>query len=324
MRPIVSVIVPVFNAGEHLNRCLGSLVTQTYPELDIIVVDDGSTDGSRDLIAEYAGREPRIRPVYQDNAGVSSARNAGLTAAKGDLVSFVDADDWLDADAYALVIEEANRVSADVVTFGYYVDSALGYHPKPVPDRYLTDGESDSGLGLLLETPNRFACTRVFSREVVEEIRFREDIHWGEDTIFVAEAMRRATRPAVVPSPLYHYVQSEGSATRSAFNPKRLTGIRMTEILEELVREGHPQLVPTVFRTRVNILGVLLQDVYSAKESLPPGTARSLKQYARRGLPRVVRDAAIPVPTKLKALVMAASPRAFVAAHRLGTVVRGG
>ena len=155
------------------------------------------------------------------------------------------------------------------------------------------------------------------------DIRFREDIHWGEDTIFVVEVMRRATRTAVVEEPLYHYVQSEGSATRSTFNPKRLTGIQMTEVLEDLVREDHPQFVPTVLRTRVNILGVLFQDVYSAKGSLPPGTTQGLKRHACQGLGRVLRDTDTPLRTKLKATVMAVSPRVFVALHRLGVMARG-
>lgn len=324
MSPKVSVVVPVFNAGEHLKRCLESITSQTYPELEIIVVDDGSTDGSRDLVAAYADQDQRIGPIYQANAGVSAARNAGLAAATGDYVSFVDADDWLEVDAYTLLMASAEKHSADVVTFGYFVDSARGTKVNPIPDRFLLDHDADTGLPLLLETPNRFVWTRVFSRQVIGDTRFREDIHWGEDTIFVVEAMRCATRTAAIVNPLYHYVQSEESATRSTFNPKRLTGIQMTEILEELVGEAHPQLVSTVVRTRVNILGVLFQDVYAAKESLPQGTARELKRYARQGLGRVLREADIPLPTKLKASVMAASPRAFVAAHRLGMVVRGG
>lgn len=324
MRLLVSVIVPVFNAERHLIRCLESITSQTYQDLEVLVIDDGSSDGSRNLIAEHAGQDARIRPIYQANAGVSSARNVGLAAATGDLVSFVDADDWLEANTYALLVEKIERIGADVVTFGYIVDSAQGSQPKPVPERFRTDSGSDAGLGLLLKTQNRFACTRIFRRKVIQGIRFREDIHWGEDTIFAVEALKLARKAAVVETPLYHYVQSEGSATRSVFNPKRITGIRMTEVLEELVRKDHPQLASAVVRTRVNILGILLQDVYAAQGPHPREMARFLKQYARHGWRRAIQDSGVPFVTKLKASVMAVSPKLFVAAHRLRLVVRGG
>ena len=98
-RPVISIIVPVYNVAPFLSRCLDSLVGQTYENLEIICVDDGSTDGSAAILDACAAKDSRIKVIHQENAGVSVARNRGLDAATGEFVTFVDADDWLEPDA---------------------------------------------------------------------------------------------------------------------------------------------------------------------------------------------------------------------------------
>jgi len=319
----VSVIVPVYNAGSHLRPCLDSIQGQTHAALEIIVVDDGSTDDSSEIIESFAIHDPRFAVVSQDNAGVSSARNAGLTLATGDYVSFIDADDWLEPTAYEQMLRAIDRDGADFATCGYFVDDLASSRAHPIPDEFLDRRDTKAGLDLLLGTPHRFAVTRLFRRELVGSTRFREDLHWGEDTVFVLEVIKRAQATACVSQPLYHYVQTEGSATRSAFNLKRLTGIHMTRVLEELIGDDYPDLIKYAHQTRVGIFAELFQEVHADHAAVEPAIKRRLITDFRQVYPSIVRCRGLSVKDKTKATLIAISPRAFVRVHEIGVSCRG-
>lgn len=322
MPELISVVVPVYNAGEHLTRCLDSLTRQTYPGLEIILVDDGSTDGSRDVIRACAEADGRIVSIMQPNRGVSAARNAGIEAATGDLIGFVDADDWLEPDTYELLVGEFDDPLVDFVTFGYFVDHDDRTETPRLPRQYLGEAGVARGLAVLLQTQNRFVWTRLFRRDLLAPVRFRGDIHWGEDTVFAVEAAKRARSSTTLGTPLYHYVQSAGSATRSRFNPKRITGLKMTHALEGLISQDHPQFVDDVARTRMNIIGILFQDAYASEEAIPFEHFRSLRRAAREDLSRILRSRRIPPSVKFKGSLIAVSPRLFVWVHHVGVAAR--
>lgn len=308
----VSVIIPVFNVEEHLERCLESVAGQTHTDLDIVLVDDGSTDASPRILKDFAQRDSRVRVISQPNAGVSAARNAGLDAATGDLVAFVDADDWLEPHTYKVLSRAIEERGVDLATCGYFVDAGESSRRVPVPDGFRDVLTHAEGLELVYATPNRFVFTRMFRRDLVDPVRFRTDIHWGEDTVFVVEASRRARGSVVVQEPLVHYVQSENSATRSAVNPKRLTGPAMTDVLESLVAEKHPHLVGHVIRTRVNIVSILIHDSLVDSPGDDGQQVRALQQILRGDLGRILRTPEVSMKTKAKATMLIVAPRAFV------------
>ncbi|MDU0073879.1 MULTISPECIES: glycosyltransferase family 2 protein [Bacillus] len=115
MEPSVSIIIPVYNAEKYVSACLDSVLAQTLPHFEAIVVDDGSRDSSREIIKQYAARDDRIVPVFQDNAGPSTARNCALKMAKGEFVAFLDSDDWVEPDAYKEMYNAAIDNNADIV-----------------------------------------------------------------------------------------------------------------------------------------------------------------------------------------------------------------
>lgn len=319
---MVSVIVPVFNVEAYLTQCLSSIMSQTYPHLEIILVNDGSTDGSADIIHQFVESDDRFIEIHQNNAGVSTARNTGLDAATGEFAMFVDADDWIETHAVELMINKIANGNLDIVTCGYFID---------YPDRSLTghslaayDGILDTARGIesILAGPQRFAVTRLYRRSVIGATRFREDIHWGEDTIFAVEVARDARASAVVDEPLYHYVQSTGSATRSTWNPRLLTGPKMTEVLEELVQDKYPHLVDYVLQTRINTMAILIQDVAALPRQESRDLVRKFSSLMRADLPRMIRADRISKGTKFKAMMLALSPRGFIASRRLLQAVR--
>jgi len=324
MAALVSVIAPIYNVEKHLAKSLESITNQTYPHLEIILVDDGSTDGSPTIIREFAERDDRVHAIIQANAGVSAARNAGLEAATGDFVMFVDADDWIEANTLELMMDviDPDGLALDFASCGYWIDYPYESIVGPPLTQFQGILDTAAGLKSVLGTRQRFAVTRLYRRALIGTTRFREDIHWGEDTIFVIEVALKAQHSAIVHEPLYHYIQSEGSATRSTVNPKRLTGPKMTEILEELVQDDYPQLVDYILKTRLDTLAILIQD---AQELPRPESRRLTKQFTkqiRSNFGQIWRAPALAPTTKLKATFISISPMLFIQSRRILTKVR--
>ena len=317
MSATVSVIVPVYNSEAHLAKCLESLTGQTYPHLEIILVDDGSTDSSAELMAGFAAKDERIRVVSQANAGVSRARNVGLASAQGTYVSFVDSDDWLEPETYAEVVTAFEGNDIDFVSFQYFVDDPTQSVPHGIDERFHGLQDTVTGLESVLETTNRFVWTRVFRKELVGDVRFREDLHWGEDTVFVIDVVRRAKASYLIPHPYYHYVQSTDSATRSKINPKRLTGIEMTNVLQGMVEQEAPHLVPRVITTRANIFASLAQDAFAQPRSEWTPQIAALVKTVRRESRAIALARGISRSTRVKAATLAVSPKLFVGLHNL-------
>ena len=233
--PLISVIVPVYCTAQYLPACLDSLLTQTYENLEILLVDDGSTDQSGEICDAYAKQDDRVRVIHQKNSGVSAARNAGLAAAHGEYVSFVDSDDTVEPDTYAYLIENMQKHGADAAMFEYSID---------YPDRSLT--HTHRGYGSLIGAEqaicatvspvNRFACTKLFCAYLLERVRFDPDIRVGEDTLFCVQTLRAAQSVYYSERVLYHYRQNNQSVTNAGFSQGYLTVIQAYEEIYALCK----------------------------------------------------------------------------------------
>lgn len=219
MNALLSIIVPVYNTAPWLRRCLESLIGQTYRDIEIICVDDGSTDGSAAILAEYAARDTRIKVIYQENAGVSVARNRGLDAATGEYVTFVDADDWVEPETYEKVLA---YVPADVdwVCYGGTVEATEWgvLHDKMQESLTLKyEGKMDitsCNVGRL----NGCVWNKIFVVDKLRQhcIRFFEGVSYGEDAAFIYCVCGCGGRVWCVPGSWYHYFVHEKSATGGA------------------------------------------------------------------------------------------------------------
>lgn len=116
--PLISIIVPVYNVEPYVSKCLESILRQTYQNIEIIIIDDGSTDGGSDICDAYAHKDKRIKVIHQSNEGVSGARNVGLRIAKGEFIGFVDSDDWIEADMYEYLLQNIQQQDADIAICG--------------------------------------------------------------------------------------------------------------------------------------------------------------------------------------------------------------
>ena len=219
-QPLVSIIVPVYNAEVYLGPCLERLRSQTWPNLEIILVNDGSTDGSGQLCAAAARVDGRIRFLDRPNGGVSAARNAALAAAKGDYLQFSDSDDLLTPDATETLVRAAQVTGADLVISHFFrVDGekqAQRGHIKG--ERLLTRQEFAQEM---VKAPANYyygaLWNKLYRRSIVEKqgLRFAEDVTWSEDFLFNLEYIRHVRLVAAVPKPLYYYHKRPGSLITS-------------------------------------------------------------------------------------------------------------
>lgn len=224
----ISVIVPVYNAEKYLDRCVESIVAQTYKNLEIILVDDGSTDNSPAICDAWAKKDSRIRVIHKKNGGVSSARNAGLDACTGDYIGFADADDWMEPDMYEVLIGNAKRYSADKSSCGYiyYGQQAVC---APAETCRVLQSSDEIRLRIVSGEHNAVWCA-IYSRSVVGDIRFDESLKVAEDWLFNYQVCLKMSSEVIVNTPLYHYEDNIESAMHGINEKKSATAFRFLSI----------------------------------------------------------------------------------------------
>lgn len=205
--PFISVIVPVYNPGEYLRRCVKSILNQTESNLELILVDDGSTDGSGALCDAFAGQDARVRVIHKANAGVSAARNDGIRAARGEFVAFADGDDWPEPEMYGRLLAEQRQSGCDVVYCGFrrVFENRTEEETFPATRLYADGGVRDLAEGLFRGELFGAVWRGLYARKTVTGTEFDPGIHYAEDLLFNLEILRKAGSVAVIPEVLYNY-----------------------------------------------------------------------------------------------------------------------
>lgn len=217
MEDMVSVIVPVYNVRRYLCACVDSLLCQTWPCLEVILIDDGSSDGSDRICDEYAARDSRIRVIHQANAGAANAKNAGLDAARGEYIAFADSDDWAEPDWIEKMMSAAAARNADVVECNFHMDyvdsSEYGNCPADFVETLFETRD------YLRHYPNQWTCAlfwnKLFRASLLEEVRFHTERRCVDDEFFTYKVVTGANRVLRISDSLYHYRQRRSSVTQS-------------------------------------------------------------------------------------------------------------
>lgn len=217
--PLISVIVPVYNVEKYLDRCIQSIVDQTYKDIEIILVDDGSPDNCPKMCDEWAQKDSRIKVIHKKNEGVSSARNAGIDAANGDFIGFVDGDDFINPQFYETLVLQAEKNKADISAcyFNYFNDDYSVYKrdecyiksQKNFTSKELLNDYFDSCKGEWVSFCNKIIRSCLFSG-----LRFPKNRVF-EDWTLAPMIYSRASVICFIPKPLYGYVIHSGSAVRT-------------------------------------------------------------------------------------------------------------
>lgn len=211
--PLVSVVVPVYKVEAYLPRCLDSLVGQTYRNLEIVVVNDGSPDRCDEIMRAYAAKDDRIRMIFQENKGLGPARNAGIAAATGEFVCLVDSDDYVTRDYVARMMELAMRRNADVVVCNFFIELPSGVKipfPLMTARRNLTGEEATLRSLDLLSVPT-VAWNKLYRRSLFTARGLEFPSIYYEDVATISRILAGADRVAVTHKPLYHYCLRKSS-----------------------------------------------------------------------------------------------------------------
>lgn len=222
MNPLVTVIVPVYQSKEYLSGCLDSVIEQTYTLLEIIVVDDGSTDGSSEICDEYSLKDNRIKVIHQKNGGLSSARNAGIDICSGEYITFVDSDDIIADCMISSMVNMAQKEHADIVKIGVIRKYAYS-ECKPVEKKYEVFSNKTI-LHKIYSTNSQTicGCGKLFKKSVIGNIRFPVGKYY-EDEFFVPKVYARSKKVVMSDSEYYFYMQRDNdSIMRGKINDKKV------------------------------------------------------------------------------------------------------
>lgn len=210
---LVSVIVPVYNVEKYLEKCVNSIINQTYKNLELILVDDGSKDNSSKICDELAKKDKRIIVIHQENQGVSSARNTGLDICKGSFVTFIDSDDYIEKEYLSIMIEKLYKNNADLVICGYNQIMSLNIEKHTVGfDTEIS--QKDFTKGLLTQKGYGMNACKLYKREIIGNIRFDKELTVGEDTYFILNISKNLKKCLCITEILYNYNVNSESIVR--------------------------------------------------------------------------------------------------------------
>lgn len=241
-KPKISIIIPAYNIEQYLERCLKSVQNQNYGNLQVIVVDDGSTDRTGKIADFFAKNDKRFLVIHKRNGGVSAARKAGLEKAEGDYIGFVDGDDYIEPEMYEKLMGLAVEHDADIAHCGYQmvfpdrVDLYHGTKQLKLQDTYT--GVKDLLEGILIEPG---LGNKIYRHNLFENIEYNEDIVINEDLLLNYFLFHRSEKAVFIDVPYYHYMVRKNSATTSEWNEHKLRDpLYVLEIMYE--RENEKEL----------------------------------------------------------------------------------
>lgn len=262
MEKLISVIVPVYNVEAYLRKCVDSICAQTYRNLEIILVDDGSPDNCGAICDEYARKDPRVKVIHKKNGGLSDARNAGLDICNGEYVAFVDSDDWIEPQMYQRLYELIEQFDAEMAIGGIVDEVVENGETRTVN---ITQYEKAPFAEDNLEMMRRYfqtawaAWDKLYRAELFDGIRYPVG-EINEDEAIVLQLLDRCRRVCYSNEVFYHYIRrTDGtSITTSSFSEKKLAWVKHCRDNLEFIREKYPELeLDAAARYRSSLLWAL-------------------------------------------------------------------
>lgn len=240
----VSIIVPVYNSEKYLEKCLSSIINQTYQNIEIIIIDDGSKDNSYAICKQYAHIDKRITIDHQDNKGASSARNKGIEMATGNYLLFVDSDDWIEKEMVEKLLAKCEENLADVVVFGWKCENEQQQKHRPVSVDTIFKWtevvekiiQSNTELG------GGYICNKIWNIQKIDKkcMRFDERLYSYEDKVWTIENYKICDTILEIPDIYYHYNVHEGSLSHKGENnwEQRRNSVLAFQVMSELLKDN--------------------------------------------------------------------------------------
>lgn len=320
--PLLSIIVPVYNIMDYLARCVKSIQAQTYPNLEILLVDDGSTDGSGRLCEELAEQDGRIRVFHKKNGGSSSARNLGISNARGEYLGFVDSDDYIDQDMYRRLYDAVTAFDVSAAQIGR---DEIDEEGNILPDICEPPSEPevircpDFLRELLLHRGDCSFCTKLLHRDLFAGRGFPEGV-LNEDFHLLLEMLPAMGRIVSLPGHLYHVFYRIGSNTRkagkTAFSRVFADGVDNADMAAGLVNRDYPELKAIALRFGVFQRLEYLLHIPIEQMSRDNERYREVVRWIRKNLPAGLRNSFLTGKNKAYMILFAVAPKGIRALHK--------
>ena len=264
-KPLVSVIVPVFNLQDYLEKSLASLWKQTFQDFEVICINDGSTDNSLKLLQDIAQNHPNMTVFDKPNGGVSSARNMGLNAAQGDYIYFLDADDIMHPQMLQIMVENIALYEADVIDCDY-IKIAAQEDAKFFDYQDVQSCVYENPLKCFLQREKVFlysSCTKLYKHSCLKNLNLHKKIHYGEDLLLNLEIFSKIGKAVKISLPLYFYVERPTSCVNSAFNDKKAKSF--INLINEIYEKFHSHPEYPLIKKNILILSAkfLIKKIYN-------------------------------------------------------------
>ena len=307
---VVSIIVPVYKVEQYLDHCVQSIVNQTYENLEIILVDDGSPDNCPAMCDDWAAKDSRIRVIHKENGGLSSARNAGLEMATGAFLQFTDSDDWLEPEMIAYLVDLAEQNEADVVRCGYFESYETDEPDHPVGEsRCVQPDVADQIIDLMNDGYlSGVVWNKLYRRTVVGDVRYDPADGCSEDILYNFRVLSKTQKVIYGNKPLYHYAVRMDSITSDEFKPAAFSIIRAKHIIMEAHKDDE-QVKPYCLKGYLNSAMIVMNNMLSSGQCLEyyPGLRAEILKYKWT----VWRSSLYGVRDKAKMLLLALSPTLY-------------
>lgn len=241
LKPLASIIVPVYGTEKTLDSCVESLVKQTLRNVEIILVDDGSPDSCPEKCDQWALRDTRIKVLHKKNGGLSDARNAGLSIARAPYIGFVDSDDTIEEDMFEILYENITKYKADLSLCGVVHHFPTRNIESSAEQFEVVSGEDALNLTLQGKIPGIWAVVRLYSADLIRDVCFPKGVNY-EDAYIAADIYKLASKVVIDPRPLYHYWHREGSITKTSVTNKSLDEISSFDHTCDIAELAYPHL----------------------------------------------------------------------------------
>lgn len=301
-RKTISIIVPVYKVEEYLDCCIQSIVDQTYRDLEIILVDDGSPDGCGAMCDAWAEKDGRIKVIHKENGGLSDARNAGLEMAEGKYIAFVDSDDWIRPEMYEKLLAAMEKEKADISAcniLSCFPDGESAYGC----DEY-TVGDPEKILSMLYDDTKYPVCAwnKLYRRELWDALRFPVG-KICEDAFTTYRLVDKARKIVQIPEALYCYRIRESSIMTSEFSAKRMDEEEAWRCNYEFVKQRYPGVFQAAFDFYLLKVNVLLHTIPKDKRQEFPGEYGYLRGILRKNLGYITFQSQLGLKQRLKLLM---------------------
>lgn len=286
MEDLISVIIPVYNVEQYLDRCLQSVVNQTYKNLEIILVDDGSTDASATICDNWKEKDSRVFVLHQENAGASSARNNGLQYAKGAYLTFIDSDDWVEADMLEYFMKQIVSKEADMVISDVYPCKKekleVWVQKRCLEYFFRTRGEGDT----------HSVWGRLYKKEMLDDFRFLEG-RMNEDVLATYEFAIRCKKAIYTSKTFYHYEKNIEGVTHSPITRKKLDLLYVWDLVYEQVKVQVPDCIEyckmNMLRARFTLLCQMKRNGIDKRDAELNEKKKEIKKELKKGYWKLMR-----------------------------------